>query len=668
METIIDGSASGLAVNDTSSFVHSIAHFFSTGLLLGAVALQSVLSLQLQPPSRPPEPGRIEPLKKPIDEFIEVESSIALDQLLCNIGPDGCHATNVHPGVVIASPDRDDPPYFYTWTRDSALVYKSLVDRFARSYDAGLQRSIERYISSQARLQAVSNPSGQLFDGTGLGEAKFNVDLTPYTGAWGRPQRDGPPLRAIALISYGKWLVANGYSETASQIIWPIVQNDLNYVSQYWNNTGFDLWEEVNGSSFFTIASSYRALVEGSSFAQAIDQSASVYTDIAPQILCFLQHFWLPSAGYVDANINTDNGRSGKDSNTILASIHAFDPALGCDTATFQPCSDRALSNLKAVVDSFRFYRINRDIRTGKAIAIGRYPEDVYYSGNPWYLTTLAVAEQLYDAALVWKRQGSVTVSPLSLPFFRELVSTAAVGTYNDESPGYGALLNAVLAYADGFVNLVAMYAAPNGSLAEQFSKDDGSPLSARDLTWSYAAFLTAVARRSGIAPPSWAPSRVQDNSLGNVPASCTATSVVGSYSTLTGTSFPPNQTPITGVPSPTGTTTTTTRSCATATSVTVTFQERVVTTWGQTIEITGDAPVLGRWNLAYAIPLDASEYTAQDPVWQGTVRLAAGQVIEYKYVRVASDGSVTWEGGPNHTYTVPRSCATAVSKEDQWQ
>jgi glucoamylase len=235
MESIFDYSASALVANDTSFLAHSIAHLLSTTLLIGAAAFQSVLGLQLQLPSRLPGAGRIEPLKHPLDEFVESESAIALDQLLCNIGPDGCHANNVHPGVVIASPDRDDPPYFYTWTRDSALVYKSIVDRFTRSYDAGLQRHIERYISSQARLQAVSNPSGQLFDGTGLGEAKFNVDLTPYTGAWGRPQRDGPPLRAIALASYGKWLVANGYSETASQIVWPIVRNDLNYVSQYWS-------------------------------------------------------------------------------------------------------------------------------------------------------------------------------------------------------------------------------------------------------------------------------------------------------------------------------------------------------------------------------------------------------------------------------------------------
>lgn len=147
---------------------------------------------------------------------------------------------------------------WYTWTRDSALVFKAIVDTFTHSYDAGLQTQIQNYIAAQAKLQGVSNPSGSLSDGAGLGEPKFYVDLTQFTGAWGRPQRDGPALRAIALISYANWLIDNGYTSTAQSIVWPIVKNDVAYVAQYWNQTGFDLWEEVQGSSFFTVAAQHR--------------------------------------------------------------------------------------------------------------------------------------------------------------------------------------------------------------------------------------------------------------------------------------------------------------------------------------------------------------------------------------------------------------------------
>lgn len=60
------------------------------------------------------------------------------------------------------------------------------------------------------------------------------------------------------MITYSNWLIDNGYQSTAKDIVWPVIRNDLNYVAQYWNQTGFDLWEEVNGSSFFTTASQHR--------------------------------------------------------------------------------------------------------------------------------------------------------------------------------------------------------------------------------------------------------------------------------------------------------------------------------------------------------------------------------------------------------------------------
>jgi glucoamylase len=46
-------------------------------------------------------------------------------------------------------------------------------------------------------------------------------------------------------------------------------------------------------------------------------------------------------------------GRSGKGSAPSTISVLNFDPTLGCDAATFQPCSDRALSTLKVVGDAF---------------------------------------------------------------------------------------------------------------------------------------------------------------------------------------------------------------------------------------------------------------------------------------------------------------------------
>ena len=74
---------------------------------------------------------------------------------------------------------------------------KTIVDEFLFG-KTELQPYIEDYIHSQAVLQTVSNPSGTFLPaGLGLGEPKYQVDGTRFNGAWGRPQRDGPALRAI---------------------------------------------------------------------------------------------------------------------------------------------------------------------------------------------------------------------------------------------------------------------------------------------------------------------------------------------------------------------------------------------------------------------------------------------------------------------------------------
>ncbi|KAI3323679.1 carbohydrate-binding module family 20 protein [Xylariaceae sp. AK1471] len=640
-------------------------------LLLGSYAFQSVLG---RPDvSRVREEGVL--LKRAVSDFIATEEPYALQELLCNIGSTGCNAAGVASGIVVASPSKSDPDYWYTWTRDASLVFKAIVDRFSHSYDASLQTEIVNWIIAQAKLQTVSNPSGSLSNGAGLGEPKFNVDTSQFTGAWGRPQRDGPALRAIAMIGYSKWLVANGYTSTATSLVWPVIRNDLAYVAQYWNQTGFDLWEEVQGSSFFTVASQHRALVEGSVLAKSLGTSCTACDAIAPQVLCFLQTFWSPSSGYIMANINGNGGRSAKDANVILGSIHTFDPALGCDAATFQPCSDRALASHKVVVDSFRsIYSINSGLSAGSAVAVGRYPEDSYYNGNPWYLNTLAAAEQLYDALYVWQTSGSITVTSTSLAFFQALVPSVTAGTYASSSSTYTTIYNAVFVYADGFINKVAQYTPSTGALAEQFDRSSGSPLSARDLTWSYASFLTVVARRAGVVPAGWAGSAPAATS---VPGSCQATSQVGSYSTATITSFPTGQTPngSTGPTStfstPTVTTTqgsSTTTSCTQPTAVAITFNVLKTTTFGQTVKIVGSVDKLGVWDTSKATTLSASQYTSSNPVWTVTIALTPGQAIQYKYIVVNTDGSIVWEADPNHSYTIPTGCTATATKSDTFQ
>lgn len=346
---------------------------------------------------------------------------------------------------------------------------------------------------------------------------------------------------------------------------------------------------------------------------------------------------------------------------------------------TTSRCSDRALANHKVVVDSFRsIYTINSGIPEGTAAAVGRYPEDSYQGGNPWYLNTLAAAELLYDALYQWNRIGSITVTSTSLAFFKDMDSSITVGTYSSSSSTYTTLYNAISTYADGFVNIVATYASSNGSLAEQFSRSNGQPLSAYSLTWSYAALLTAAARRSSVVPYSWG-----ESSASSVPSVCSYTSAVGTYSSASTGSWPPNQTPGGGTGSTssqstsitasstvssTSTSKSTSSTAAATNPVTVTFDEIVTTIYGQTIKIAGNVPALGNWDTKNAVALSAEDYTSSNHLWNVQVSFAPGTVIQYKYINVASNGDVTWEADPNHTYTVPATGATAVTVNNSWQ
>ncbi|KAG9828208.1 alpha-amylase, partial [Aureobasidium melanogenum] len=93
--------------------------------------------------------------------------------------------------------------------------------------------------------------------------------------------------------------------------------------------------------------------------------------------------------------------------------------------------------------------------------------------------------------------------------------------------------------------------------------------------------------------------------------------------------------------------TSTVTGGCSTPTTVAVTFTDKVTTQYGQTIKLAGSIPQLGSWNAANAVTLSSAGYTASNPIWSGTVNLPAGQAFSYKFIKVNTDGSVTWESDP---------------------
>jgi len=87
-------------------------------------------------------------------------------------------------------------------------------------------------------------------------------------------------------------------------------------------------------------------------------------------------------------------------------------------------------------------------------------------------------------------------------------------------------------------------------------------------------------------------------------------------------------------------------------TTTRVTFQcDGCTTFFGQNVFVAGDAPELGAWSPAAALPLSATAY----PTWTGAVDLPAGSTVQYKFIKKAG-ADVIWENGDNRVFVVPAS------------
>jgi hypothetical protein len=47
---------------------------------------------------------------------------------------------------------------------------------------------------------------------------------------------------------------------------------------------------------------------------------------------------------------------------------------------------------------------------------------------------------------------------------------------------------------------------------------------------------------------------------------------------------------------------------------------------------------------------------------------LPAGTSFEYKFIKVESNGAVTYESGANRVYTVPKSCISTAMVDATWK
>jgi hypothetical protein len=88
---------------------------------------------------------------------------------------------------------------------------------------------------------------------------------------------------------------------------------------------------------------------------------------------------------------------------------------------------------------------------------------------------------------------------------------------------------------------------------------------------------------------------------------------------------------------------------------VTFTVNNATPTNVGDYIFLTGSTVELGNWSSTWDGAVGPM-LTPNYPNWFINASAPAGVTLQYKFIKIAANGAVTWEAGANHTYTVPTS------------
>ncbi|KAG5372096.1 Glucoamylase GLU1 [Yarrowia sp. C11] len=450
----------------------------------------------------------------------------AFESVLDNVGHQGSN-NGLPVGVVIASPSKQAPDYYYQWTRDAAITMDSVVRQFHDQASQGvlnetLNNIISGYIVTQGALQHVSNPSGY-FDWdkrvvSGLGEPKFETDGSAFTAHWGRPQNDGPALRINTISHYIQTQLE--WNETASldnfeHLYQSMILPDAEYILQYWDQPTFDLWEELKGFHLFTSQVQFNALLNVVEISRLYSdrETESRCTFTAGSVRQFIRtHFKEESR--LNAYFEPSSfGRSGLDSSIFLAALDSvrWESSIAAVTS-LKPYDDLLIATILPYVHSFdypinhrRLSQFEESFGNGLpgyvATGVGRYTEDVYDGvgtshGNPWFICTATIAETIFFIAQHLAQQPSdfvLETNSLTREFYRTFVSSDSITRDSEE---YQQLLDRLVDFGDSFLDVIREHQADNGDMSEQFSRYNGYMQGAEKLTWSYGSFWTAVRAR----------------------------------------------------------------------------------------------------------------------------------------------------------------------------
>lgn len=397
-------------------------------------------------------------------------------------------------GGIVAAPDYDTPggSYYFHWMRDAALTMRCLQETNTGNF-SDIEPTIKSYVSWVLHAQSEADPNGIDV----RTEPKFMLpNGEVFSGAWCRPQNDGPGLRATTLImaaqsllskGEGDYVKANLWTGDASKLHGGAIKFDLDYVVGNYNTNTCDLWEEIRDPDlFWNRITMKKAMIVGAAFADQMGDSAAAasYRTTLNTINSSLR-----SAHY-NGNFVQESASRTRDSAVIVG----FNDGYDASDDLFNPISLEVAQTVSSYNTMFcSEYAINtQDTSKGiPGVLYGRYSKDTYAGGNPWVLSTAALASLFYRGAS-YLLQHNVMPSSEAQAVWKAAFNAPSLPS----SPS--ALAAVFAAQGDGvMLRLRQHVSAKNWHLDEQIDRNTGVQVSAEDLTWSYAEVLNAMHHRN---------------------------------------------------------------------------------------------------------------------------------------------------------------------------
>jgi glucoamylase len=414
--------------------------------------------------------------------------------MLRNVSSDGfpfadsTHQLVSRPGCVIAAPSYPanapgiSQDYVFNWVRDAAIT--ALEISAASAFQPGQPvEALVDYVTFADLCQRNAAPT--------KGHACFTIEGQPRP--WSE-QNDGPAIQTVAILAAFSQL-----DPATQQVATALIGRNLEFLLGCYQDQTTNLWEEHIGFSFFARSVQLRCFREIAANAYGIGVPGGIATAIA----------WLESA--LEAHWNgsyyaTMIGGATPGDPQQPAVPDGYDPNIDIVQASTYgavPCTDTKLLATAAQLirhwadpSSPEVYPVNlTDAEMGLGPMLGRYPGDLYDGGSdslgdhPWALCTANFAQLYYELATEIEASGSVPLDDRSEPFFGQIGITGASGV--------ATTVDALRAAGDGMLRAV-VYHSDHLELSEQFDGVSGYEKSVHDLTWSYAAFLSAVRARTG--------------------------------------------------------------------------------------------------------------------------------------------------------------------------